>query len=97
MNSYAKLKSGAWGVRVTGQVRAGDKVTVTTKAGKQKTETVERVLWSGGGVSLCAIAGSESPSRYGCGGREGECGSCGSFGPVGQLCRSCGGDCYDPD
>jgi hypothetical protein len=46
MNTYAKLRGG-WGVRATSPVVAGQTVTVTTKAGQVKTETVSRVLWQG--------------------------------------------------
>jgi hypothetical protein len=63
MNSYTKLQSGAWGVRVEGTATPGKCVTVQTKAGALKTETVERVLWFGPDkrhpgvmISLCAIA-----------------------------------------
>lgn len=53
--TYTKLKSGGWGVRVVGTAKAGDRVTVTTKAGVKKVETVTAVVWSGNGVTLCAI------------------------------------------
>jgi len=52
MATYMKLKNGDWGIRVEGPVQIGQQVTVTTKAGMTKTETVAAVLWSSGGVSL---------------------------------------------
>ena len=61
--TYTKLKSGAWGVRVTGSVAKGDRVTVTKKDGSTKIEIVEAVVWSGNGVSVCAI-GAMASSGY---------------------------------
>lgn len=64
--SYAKLKSGDWGIRVTGgNVSTGSTVTVTKKDGTTKTETVTQVVWSGNGVTLCAVAPSRQPARSG--------------------------------
>lgn len=55
--TYAKLNTGSWGVRVEGPKPAeGAALTVTKRDGTQKKEVIERVLWSGGGVYLCAIA-----------------------------------------
>jgi hypothetical protein len=48
------LRSGAWGVRVQGIVKPGAVVTVTTKGGKSWSAMIERVLWSGDGMSICA-------------------------------------------
>jgi hypothetical protein len=99
--TYTKLKSGDWGIRVQGIVRAGDKVTVRKKSGESKVETVEKVLWAGDGVSLCMIrrAGliydDDKFNGYGArrGGWRKACvtgGNCSSFGSG----RSCGGfDC----
>ena len=54
--TYTKLRSGEWGVRVTGErVTRGSMVTVTKKDGELREEHIERVLWSGEGVMLCAI------------------------------------------
>ena len=53
--SYAKLKSGDWGIRVQGNVKAGQTITVRKKDGTTKQETVVKVVWSGNGISLCAI------------------------------------------
>lgn len=62
--TYTKLKTGGWGIRVQGEnaVRAGQNVTVTTKAGKIKEETVRKVLWTGNGITLCAV---EPRDRHG--------------------------------
>lgn len=69
MNTYTKLKSGDWGVRVEGaKVTAGQVVSVRKKSGEVKSETIAKVVWSGNGVSLCAIdaagSGGGSSSSY---------------------------------
>lgn len=63
--TYTKLKSGNWGIRVQGEAKAGDYVSVTKKDGTTKTERIERVVWTGNGISLCAIkrAGGYGRSR----------------------------------
>lgn len=59
--SYARLKDGTWGVRCPHQPKSGDKVQVTTKDNKVRTETIDRVVWSGpdrqggGTVWVCAV------------------------------------------
>lgn len=45
--SYAKLKSGDWGIRSSVAVTAGQKVEVHTKTGKVKTETVKAIVHQG--------------------------------------------------
>ena len=91
--TYTKLRDGSWGVRVTGAaVKAGDRVTVTKKSGESKVEVIDRVLWTGNGVSLCSVRGSGAPARSGhspragrrnyedecelCGGNKYTCGHC---------------------
>lgn len=54
--TYAKLKSGEWGVRgPAAELREGYNVTVTKKDGSHKQETVQKILWTGGGVAVAAI------------------------------------------
>jgi hypothetical protein len=59
--TYTKLQNGSWGVRASGKLTDGATVVVSKKDGSTKTETVEKVLWSGKDqktgaiVSLCAI------------------------------------------
>ena len=59
MATYTKLKSGEWGIRSTSPVEPGSRVTVATKTGGSKTETVKKIIWSGNGVWLAAIAQRE--------------------------------------
>lgn len=43
---YHKLKSGDWGLRITGGApEEGDVVTVTTKSGEQRQERVGKIVW----------------------------------------------------
>lgn len=102
--SYTKLKSGDWGVRVQGKVAEGDVVTVTKKSGETKRETISKVVWSGNGVSICAIEQSASPRGYRRSGRggSGRCRECG--GPIrnaphhramGGYCGYCAFDEFD--
>lgn len=67
-----KLKNGSWGARVQGSVDVGAKLDVQTKSGKTWTATVERVVWSGSGVTIVATrsrsrrgSGREDCRRYG--------------------------------
>ena len=58
----AKLRDGSWGARVRGPVQAGDTVTITTSAGKTWQARVERVVWTGEGVTLCATSSLDRAS-----------------------------------
>ena len=53
--SYSKLKSGDWGVRMTGTGKTGDMVNVQRKDGQIKPEKLGRLVWEGNGVQLYAI------------------------------------------
>lgn len=61
--TYTKLKSGAWGIRVAGAAKKGDRIAVTKKSGERKVETVTAVVWAGDGVTLCAIDAAAAPGR----------------------------------
>lgn len=101
--TYTKLKSGDWGLRVQGSAAAGQSVSVTTRAGATKTETIERVLWTGNGISLCAIR--QRRSAYGGRGYSSASDRCRECrGPLvnashhramGGLCGACAFDEYD--
>jgi hypothetical protein len=54
--SYTKLKSGEWGVRIVGTASAGQTITVTKKDGTSKQETITKIVWSGNGITLAAVA-----------------------------------------
>lgn len=58
----AKLKSGEWGARVAGTAKPGERLTIKSKTGKSWNAIVERVVWSGNGVSLCALAAQRQQS-----------------------------------
>ena len=53
--TFTKLKNGDWGIKVDGKAKEGTVVTVTKKDGTSSQETVAKVIWSGSGVSICAI------------------------------------------
>src|SRR5690554_2743783 len=61
--TFTKLRSGEWGIRVVGKVEAGDTVLVKKKSGDVETKTIDRVIWHGNGVSICAIRGGAYRSR----------------------------------
>lgn len=84
----AKLQSGAWGARVTGNANPGDVLTIIAASGKSWEAVVERVVWTNGEVSLCATSSQKRHSGRckGCGrsikdapyhrAMEGYCGEC---------------------
>lgn len=81
--TYTKLKSGDWGLRVEGRASPGDRVEVRKKDGTRKYEVVDKVIWTGNGISLCTIEGQRSspahtsPSSHGgVGERGGRCAEC---------------------
>lgn len=66
--TYTKLRSGEWGVRVTGALPAqGSTIQVTKKDGTRNTVTVNRVEWSGTvrgvHVSMCSIKSEARGTR----------------------------------
>lgn len=60
--SYAKLADGSWGVRVPGAVAAGATITVETKSGSRKQETIVAVLSTDERGSVCSIKPRERKS-----------------------------------
>lgn len=59
----AKLKNGNWGARVqSADVREGDTVTITTRAGKSWQAQVELVVWRGDDIAICATSSLDWPS-----------------------------------
>jgi len=95
MNTYTKLREG-WGVRATAPVQAGQTVSVTTKAGAVKTETVARVLWQGPDrrtgetVYLLAIQPGGGTDSHGHSIRSGASYRAGVTAPHGRSCSYCG-------
>lgn len=53
--SWAKLKSGAWGARVSGSVSKGDSITITAKDGRKQTKTVGKIVYDGGDYTLVEV------------------------------------------
>jgi hypothetical protein len=78
--TYKKLKSGAWGVLVEYEVvRPGQRVHVRTKAGGEKAETIDRVLWSEDGKAICSIVRNDRQGGSRGGGVCAECGKGGAL------------------
>lgn len=81
-NTYTKLKSGEWGVRVVGGKPAeGSAVRVTKKDGGTKTEVVAKVVWSdaSGRTHLVAVIQKSAGYAPRAGGRRRTGCSCGSY------------------
>jgi len=82
--TYTKLKSGDWGIRIEGgKPESGSSITVSKRDGSSKIESIDKVLWSDGKVSLCSIAKQVQPEAvraYSGGQRRG--------GPTGSRGRS---------
>lgn len=99
MNTYTKLREG-WGVRATTPVIAGQTVSVQTKAGQVKTETVAKVLWQGPDkrtgetVYLLAIAPRPAIHKNGYApGKRCYCAECGEPYRRGNQCWETGRYC----
>lgn len=60
--SYARLKSGTWGLRVKGLVGVGDRLVVTTRGGRTRNEVVKGIVWRQGDISLCEIEAAKRRS-----------------------------------
>jgi hypothetical protein len=90
-----KLKNGSWGAKVQGSVDVGAQLDVQTKSGKTWTATVERVVWSGSGVTIVATRSSRS-SRWGQGSGREDCRRYGWDGVVGSSSYYTSGQ-YDED
>ena len=55
--TYAKLRSGEWGIKSTVPLRAGDTAVVVKRSGQARRCIVGRVLWTGeDGACLATIA-----------------------------------------
>lgn len=75
--TYTKLRSGDWGIRVVGdKPSVGMTISVKKRSGDAKSETVDKVIWSGtddktgAKIHLCAIAkkaAQASADGYYCG------------------------------
>ena len=84
-----KLQNGTWGARVQGDVAQGDTVTISTRSGKSWTATVDRVVWSGNGVSIVATSKGASRSAHSRGTWTGcNCGSVTEY-SKNSDCRTC--------
>jgi hypothetical protein len=72
---YTKLRSGDWGLEVSGEVGEGEVVAVRMQDGSLAYETVKRIICETSRYTLCTIAeprecGNFSEVEF----REGRCG-----------------------
>lgn len=77
--TYSKLRSGDWGIRSTTELQPGQSVTVVKRDGGKKTETVDKLVWSGNGVWLATIRPSSRGSSPNGGNVCAECGRGGAL------------------
>ena len=95
--TWTKLRSGEWGIRSTVELResVGQIVAVQKKSGGVSHVRIARLIWSGNGVWLYAIAqdghagrpSATSSSHAG----EVRCLRCGQWTPEGDdWCMACG-------
>lgn len=59
----AKLRDGSWGARVSGAVKKGDPILITTKAGKSWDALVDRVVWTDGKTTLVSTLNDDHATR----------------------------------
>lgn len=92
--SYAKLRSGEWGIRSDQPIKEGETVTVTIKTGKRagetKSETVKKIVWTDGKVWLAAVEKKDAPLAQGRGNKPYECEECGERVTPGSQCWETG-------
>lgn len=53
--TWARLRDGSWGVRVTREVKVGDVVTATSQSGKVADKAITGIAFSGQGYTLCYV------------------------------------------
>jgi hypothetical protein len=53
--TWARLRDGSWGVRVTREVKVGDVVTVTSQSGKVQDKAITGIAFKGQGYTLCYV------------------------------------------
>ena len=58
--SPTKLRSGNWGARVAGTVCTGEQIRITTRAGKSWAAVVDKIVWTGNGVSIVATSSTDT-------------------------------------
>jgi hypothetical protein len=90
MVTYTKLKSGEWGIRAEGALKAGMTVVVSKKSGESRRETIGKVVFSGNGVSLATIDRRSGTDAYGNRVSNGESYAAGVLAPHGRRCPICG-------
>ena len=81
MASWCKLRDGSWGVKVDGTATVGQSIKVAKNSGETQDVTIQRIVFSGNGVSLCAVSLPNGTGAQSSGPRK-KCWECGrSFTP----------------
>lgn len=62
--TFARLRSGEWGIRIEGKARTGEKAVITKRDGGTSTVRIGEIVWSGEGTTLATIAKAFSPIAY---------------------------------
>ncbi len=91
--TYAQLRDKTWGVRSTEVLEPGQRVTVTKKSGERKTETINRIVWTGNGIWLASVVAQRSESSRP---RRRNWQPCGYPGCNPNYCDECDGEGYRP-
>lgn len=94
--SFAKLRSGDWGVRIEGdKPESGATVNVTKKNGEAKQATIDTVIWSAPDqkVHLCTIQVARTSAVHK--GSQGSRGGCHTDGDCSSLCSPGNCPCSD--
>lgn len=60
MAMFTKLKSGDWGIKTQGDVKAGDTVTVSKRDGTTDTVMIEKVIFKNEDITICSIKKKDS-------------------------------------
>jgi len=53
--TWARMRDGSWGVRVTREVKVGDVVTATSQSGKVADKAITGIAFKGQGYTLCYV------------------------------------------
>lgn len=94
MNTFTKLASGDWGVRIEGTAPAvGAKVTVSKRSGASKAVTITGIVSTVGGVTIARIEAGKAraPRRS----RDGRVGWVGRLNSGAEIYQNYNGRCED--
>lgn len=90
--TWAKLRDGSWGVRLTDAARSGEQVTVRKKSGETSVVTLGKQIWTDKSVWLFTVGTVSTSTGGGSSSRSGpyECEECGERVRPGTRCWETG-------